>query len=63
MDVYVNTSQFEFSHGARPRGYGSWGFLINGEVFWASPALYSAARAEAVAHARSIGTFEIAVAP
>jgi len=32
MKVQVSTSKFEFAHGRKPRGVGSWAFSINGST-------------------------------
>lgn len=32
--IEFNTTEFQFSHGHAPRGYGNWAFQIAGETFW-----------------------------
>jgi hypothetical protein len=39
----INTSSYEFSHGRKPRGFGSWAFTINGELKWFNQATYGQA--------------------
>jgi len=30
--MIVRTEQYEFAHGKKPRGYGAWAFMINGQL-------------------------------
>jgi len=34
MRIEIKTSQYEFSHGKKPRGPGAWAFEIEGTIFW-----------------------------
>ena len=64
----VSTATFEFAHGRKPRGTGSWAFYFDGDdsldaMFWASPyGTYSAAKRQAVAEAKRRGASSVAVA-
>lgn len=45
--TYVDTTEFEASHGRKPRGYGSWGFSFkrnpeDSEIIWAQGAFTEA---------------------
>ncbi len=62
--VTVSTTEFEFAHGKKPRGYGRWGFYFGfnrtlGSTVdpWFAPGSmnYGAAKKAAVAEARSRG--------
>ncbi|MCX5831998.1 MAG: hypothetical protein NT140_08945 [Deltaproteobacteria bacterium] len=50
--MIITTLQYEFSHGTKPKGFGSWAFQINGETKWFSQANYSEALKKAKAYAR-----------
>ena len=55
MRITVNTTEFENSHGRKPRGHGYWGFRLSGGMndgreFWATDK-YSAAKGQALAKA------------
>ena len=44
----VSTTQYEFSHGKKPRGFGTWGFFFDGkrdadQAFWFSGSYGNAA--------------------
>jgi hypothetical protein len=55
VNVIVNTSSFEFSHGNKPRGRGNWAFFIgDATVPWFAPVncLYKDAKATAVRRAK-----------
>jgi hypothetical protein len=39
MRIEIETTDYEFSHGRKPSGFGSWGFAYRrdadfGEIFW-----------------------------
>ena len=34
MKTQFDTTQYQFSHGRKPRGQGQWAFSINGAVLW-----------------------------
>jgi hypothetical protein len=62
--VDVITRHYEFAHGRRPRGYGSWAFSFTGpnpdvldptQLFWVHASKYGAAKKVAVALARKCG--------
>lgn len=50
--MMINTTSYEFSHGRKPKGFGSWAFMINGEMKWFNQATYRAALKKAKAYAR-----------
>ncbi len=37
MAIEVITTEYEFSHGKKPRGEGCWAFEINDRIFWPAP--------------------------
>ena len=54
MKTEVHTRHYEFAHGKKPRGYGSWAFTFgddDADMWWAPASTYGdavkAARAEA----------------
>lgn len=52
MAVTVSTTEFEFSHGKAPRGYGCWAFFFDhGDEPQFFTGNYSAAKKAAVAYA------------
>lgn len=55
MKIDVNTTQFEFSHGRKPKGFGSWAFVINGEMKWFNQSNYGDALKKAKKYARQLG--------
>lgn len=58
--VEISTSEYEFSHGHKPRGRGSWAFEIAGEVTWIPGSrTYGEAKREAVSIARQRGVGRI----
>ena len=66
--MYVNTNQYEFSHGHRPRGRGYWAFFVGhpnkGLLYWSEgEMLYSAAATDAKRFAKQNGYYEVTVAP
>lgn len=68
--VTVETSAFEFSHGRKPSGTGSWAFMLGdgagrwlSEMFWVYNAAYGEAKRQAVAEARRQGCCEVSVQP
>jgi hypothetical protein len=68
-EVMVNTTGFEFAHGRRPSGFGSWAFEIGSSttagdldnLFWVNQSLYSAARRAAVQEAARRGEYSVTV--
>jgi hypothetical protein len=63
MTVYVNTREYEFAHGKRPRGEGGWAFFFNpraevGTACWFT-GTYAEARKAAVAEAKRRGAPEV----
>jgi hypothetical protein len=62
MSIEVNTTQYQFSHGKSPRGYGQWAFFFDGE---SEPQWYngkfSDAKKMAIAYAVTKGHSRIAV--
>jgi hypothetical protein len=65
MAVEVNTTEYEFSHGKKPRGYGYWAFQVgrNPEPFFAKGGTYSEAVREAKQHAASVRAAVVKVLP
>jgi hypothetical protein len=62
--VEVNTNEYEFSHGRKPRGFGSWAFEVKGDVYWCkSSQTYTDAKREAMAEARRVNAREVKVCP
>lgn len=50
------TDRYEFAHGRRPKGTGSWAFeASNGALFWAQYGTYTEAKREAREWARENG--------
>lgn len=60
--VRVDTSQYRFSHGREPRGYGLWLFAI-GDEQRAYTATYGKAKAFAIRYAKSIVAYSVTVLP
>ena len=64
----VNTNQFEFSHGRKPRGRGNWGFEFRRSpnedhlTFW-HMGTYSEAKRAAVREAKACGAWTVVVLP
>ena len=52
MSIEIKTSEYEFAHGKKPRGYGGWAFFFGNETepFWAH-GTYSEAKKMAIAMA------------
>jgi len=63
--VEVRTSEYAFSHGKQPRGFGSWCFSRyedvdfcnrdNPSVIWVHQSTYAAARKAALKQAKALG--------
>ena len=60
--VTIRTSQYVFSHGREPRGWGMWVFEIDGERF-CHAGKYSDAKKSAVAMARVRNATTVTVMP
>ena len=61
MTVQVSTTEYQFSHGKRPRGEGSWAFFFtDAHVFWFT-GKYADAKRAAVAEAKQRGVQTIKV--
>lgn len=61
--VYVSTSQFEFSHSRKPKGWGHWAFVIAGKVeFIPGSCNYGEAvkKAKQIAAERNVSHIEVA---
>ena len=60
--MQVSTSNYEFTHGKKPRGYGQWAFFFDGESapFWYTGS-YAEAKKMAIRYAVSKGHHLIAV--
>lgn len=69
MAVEVCTTEYEFSHGKAPRGFGSWAFAFNphwrdvSEVFWVNGSTYGDARKVACQKAKAEGHRQVFVCP
>lgn len=68
MDIQVNTTQYQFSHGKAPRGRGTWCFELDApghgnrsELYMVSCELYSNALREAKAYAKEQGWTRVTV--
>jgi len=67
MKSQVSTRDYEFSHGKKPRGFGSWAFAFDGKddvgsVWWApAPSTYTAAVKAARAEARKRNARDVEV--
>ena len=60
MTIEVSTTEYEFSHGHKPRGRGAWAFEIAGAVTFIPGTLtYGEAKREAVRIARERGVNRI----
>jgi hypothetical protein len=56
MAIQFNTTEFEFAHGKKPRGYGSWAFNFGrGAEFIPGSMTFGEARKAAVKIARERG--------
>jgi hypothetical protein len=66
MNVEVNTREYEFAHGRRPSGRGSWAFSFcrnetdTAKLFWVN-GLYREAKKQAVQEAKRRGALEVVV--
>ena len=58
----ADTTQYQFSHGKQPRGYGRWAFEVGGETFFFT-AHYSVAKKQAFEVARTRGERVVVVCP
>jgi hypothetical protein len=68
MTIDVDTSEFESSHGKKPRGRGDWAFGFTRrarmeDLFWVYNQPYGAAVKAAKAKARALGADTIYVQP
>ena len=67
MAITVNTNQYQFSHGRKPRGYGGWFFYRSNTGNWIEDTLvwgtgtYSEMKKLAIAEAKIEGITEIIV--
>lgn len=68
MSVIVSTSNYEFTHGKKPRGRGYWCFDIAGKDFWVpkdgsgeGAVMYSEAKKRAVSEAVKQNVYQITV--
>jgi hypothetical protein len=66
MKIEVNTSDFEFAHGKKPRDRGGWAFGFTRrakleDLFWAHNVTYVEATKLAKARARELGAATIYV--
>jgi hypothetical protein len=67
--VTVDTSNYEFTHGRKPRGYGAWAFqqfedmdCMDKRIIWVYGSTFSDARRVAVAEAKKRGLDTLYVA-
>ena len=61
--ITIKTTQYQFSHGKKPRGFGVWAFGIQGETYFTTPMKYSAAMQDACKMATLKKATEIEVLP
>lgn len=66
--VEVNTEQYQFSHGSKPRGFGSWAFgdspgASGDSLYWVHQSTYGPAKKQAQAWAVARGRGTIWVMP
>jgi hypothetical protein len=59
--IRVETTQFQFAHGKKPSGQGSWAFSIEGHEFWFHRAKFSEAVALAKRQAQQMGATVVSV--
>lgn len=62
----IDTTEYEFSHGKKPRGTGSWAFMFRRNGAWTTEfapgqLTYSAAKAWAKQNGKRLGADSIAV--
>ena len=60
MKVQVNTTEYEFSHGKKPRGFGQWVFFF-GNVMFTYNGTYGDAKKAAMKTAKEQGYTEVMV--
>jgi len=67
MPIEIDTTEYESSHGTRPRGRGSWAFIFDAgsrEPWWAPcPLTFMASRQLARAEAKRRGATYVLVCP
>ena len=66
MTIHFSTTEFEFSHGRKPRGYGYWGFFFGvTKNVWFAPNVcdFAAAKKAAREEAKRRDCDEVSVAP
>ena len=56
----VNTTDYEWTTGRKPRGYGHWAFEICGETYFFT-GTYGAAKKQAIAKARELCALTVSV--
>lgn len=67
MKLEVTTTKYEFAHGKKPRGRGSWVFEFQTELGWSEPwwapgsLIYSEAKKLAVEEGKARGAFLVNV--
>lgn len=65
MRINFNTTQYEFSHGRKPRGYGGWAFVVtegSPEPVWAPGSMtFADAKRWVTAHVRSVAPADFPV--
>lgn len=67
--IYFSTREYELSHGAKPRGRGSWAFAFDGEdrmedLFWTAGALtFTEAKRVAMKEAKARGARSVEAQP
>lgn len=66
MTIHFSTTEFEFSHGRKPRGYGYWGFFFGvTKNVWFAPNVrdFADAKKGAREEAKRRDCDEVSVAP
>jgi len=59
--IRLETRQFEFAHGKKPSGQGSWAFSIEGHEFWFHGSMFSDAVRLAKRQAQKMGATVVSV--
>lgn len=63
MTIQIDTTEYEFAHGRKPRGTGTWAFFFDADKipWWMPDATYAEAKKAAIKEGRRIGAFRIKV--
>lgn len=63
MKITVSTTEFEFSHGRKPRGFGIWIFEVGNDIFESGPMNYGDAVKAAKKFAVACNTTAVKLLP